>query len=195
MPKSRYQTGLGDTFLTRMRVIFLVLIAIVFLSSGTAIYAGVKTGQLERVFVQPAKDFITSWQKIAEESDRKAAETESILNYIATSSAETNVKTNNSVKVNTKTNQNNQTQKSTGQTNPNTYIPAATPITYPTYDTKSLQEEIREMNEKADKEYQEALKRQDAWAEQKSAENQKWFEEAKQKQLEDLEQWKKEHGF
>lgn len=197
MPKhSSYKIGLGRPFLDRASLVFIFFVFITFAFGGTAVYAEYKTGQLREKVIKPVQKFISEIAKALETTDPpKNLTNPNVL--ISTSSATIKIETN----INTGSKETNAT---TTITYPKpTAIP--TPVRY-AYNTKSYEQSVKEMNEKADAAYQEALKQQAAWAAQKKAENQAWFQqtsaaaktsydEAVKKMQEDTEAWKKAHGF
>lgn len=69
---SHYKVGLGEAMLVRSRVIFLALIAILILSSGTAIYAGIKNGSLQRNIIEPSKQLMAAIGESFKESTPSA---------------------------------------------------------------------------------------------------------------------------
>lgn len=186
---SPYKIGLGRAFLDRAGLIFTVFILITFVFGGTAVYAEYKTGQIREKIVKPVQKFVSEIAKSFEEKDSPKNLTDPNI-LISTSSA--------TIKVNTETNVNIKTgsgpnPKTTNTTTTITY-PTPAPIKYE-YNTKS---------------YEDSLKELEAWSQQKKAENQKWFEEQSakneaasktwfdqkvQESQQNLEQWKKEHGF
>lgn len=69
---SHYRVGLGEEMLVRSRVIFLALMAILILSSGTAIYAGVKNGSIQRNVIEPSKQIFAAIGESFKESTPSA---------------------------------------------------------------------------------------------------------------------------
>lgn len=200
---SPHKIGLGQAFLNRAGLIFSLMILVVLLSGGSAVYAEYKTGQLNEKVVKPVKKFASEVIKAFEEKDPpKNLTNPNVL--ISTSSATIKIESDGEVEI--KTN-NGTTVKSTIKKT--TSSPTPTPKAVQ-YNTKSYEQSVKEMNEKADKAWEEALKRQSEWSAQKKAENQKWYEEQTtkneaeskawfdqkvQESQQSLEQWKKEHGF
>lgn len=195
---SSYKVGLGKPFLDRAGVIFIVFILITLIFGGSAVYAEYKTGQLKEKVVKPVQKFISQIAKSLENTDPpKNLTNPSVL--ISTSSATIKIETN--------------TNTGSKKTNSTTTVTYPTPVPYrynSNTSTKSYEQSVKEMNEKADAAYQEALKQQAAWSAQKQQENQAWFQQqsaqndaaakasydsAVKKMQEDTEAWKKAHGF
>lgn len=196
--RSPYKISLGQAFLDRSSLIFLLFIVITFLLGGSAVYAEYKTGQLREKVVKPVQKFISEVAKGFESIDPpKNLTNPNVL--ISTSSATIKIETN----VNTGS-------KKTNTTTTITY-PTPTPYRYNSNTTtKSYEQSVAEMNAKADAAYQEALKQQAAWAEQQKAKGQLWlqtqsaqnaaeakaeYDAAVKKMQEETEAWKKAHGF
>lgn len=205
--QSPYKIGLSDTILFRSRIVFILLLLFALSSSGSAVYAGIKTGQLERVLVEPVKNIITDWQKQAAEEAEREKTAREINAFIATSSASINIKVETNLKIDTN-NQPTTTQTQQKQSAPKYTTPTKTQSTGTNY--QSYEDAVKAQQEKAQKEWAEALKRQEEWSQQKRLENQQWFEETTTKNAQDskawydqqvkenrqrTEEWKKQHGF
>lgn len=178
---------LGDSFLTRAKIIFGVLLVLAFTSISISIYVALVDGTIDSKIVKPIKLSANAFKDG--------------LNYMfytpsSTSSGVPEPFQQIDTKKTTEVIINNNTDTQESQP----YVPPQTKveIIYPTYQVSQ------------GKSYEESLKELEAWSEQKKAENQKWFEEqsAKNRQAsqesyeadvklmkEDLEAWKKKHGF
>lgn len=190
MATPRYSVGLGTKVLSRARKILgsLFLLSVVLIIAG--VHQGVVSGEFDKVFIQPFKQFAADLEK--------ASIPVPTLAPLPVLSPAPSLSPTNTPKNST-----------TIRTIYNTFTNPPQPIqkTYPTQPPqKSWEERVREMNEKADQEYQKALQAQEEWSKQKSQENQEWFnqqtEAAKQSQDEwwaqkqkELEEWKKQNGF
>lgn len=69
MSNSPYQTGLGPQALRRIRIVFILSVLLFFAVSGSMVYAGVKTGEIERRFIAPVRTLIAEVGKALEESE------------------------------------------------------------------------------------------------------------------------------
>lgn len=186
-----YSIGLGNKVLIRAQVIFLVILILVIGTSGSAVYAGYKSGQLKRVFVEPIRSFFSSLAN-PEASISGQPSLEYKVNVETASPTATSLKSNP---------QPTQTTKPSIQTN--------TP-TYTIQNNTSYQDQIKAMNAKADQEYQDALKAQQQWAQQQQQQGQQWlqqqsaqndaaakasYDQQVQQMQQQTEDWKKAHGF
>lgn len=63
---SYYTIGLGTKFLGRARLIFSLSVILLLISGSTTVLAGIKTGELNKAFVEPIKEFLSSFN-VAEE--------------------------------------------------------------------------------------------------------------------------------
>lgn len=89
---SFYQVGLGNKFLQRARLIFGILLLLFILLSGSTIYAGITTGEWDKLVVKPLQNFandFASGLSVALELDEEVNEL-----FIATSSANIKVEIN-----------------------------------------------------------------------------------------------------
>lgn len=190
IPSSHYQIGLGAEALSRIRFIFIGLVALLLVTSGSTIYASYTSGQLRQLTIEPVKQLITDWeteQKRLEAEKQARKEARNFVNtYTSTSSSviNNNSKVNNSVNIN----------MGTSQTKNNYVAPTAAPVQSGS-SMKSYEERVKEMEAETAKKWAEALKKQAELSAQSKAANDAWFEEAKKKQQEASEAWKKEHGF
>lgn len=64
---SYHTIGLGTKFLGRARIVFALLVILLFLSGGTTVWTGIKTGEFNRTFVEPAKSFLASFEEQEEQ--------------------------------------------------------------------------------------------------------------------------------
>ena len=194
---SNYQIGLGAAMLRRSRIVFLILTTIMLTTSGSAVYAGFQSGEIQQKIVQPTKKFFSAIADSWKESTQSSipSYTVNTLIYNATSSA--------TVKTSVTTNKNgNNSQPVKTNTTPQQ-------VQY-TYDNTDYEQAIKKQNEAAQKAWEDALKKQEEWSKQKQQENQQWFNQATQqdaqaakasydaavqKMQQDTEAWKKAHGF
>lgn len=72
--------------------------------------------------------------------------------------------------------------------------PAPAP-NYPAFDQKAWDEEIAKMKAESEARYQESLKNQQVWSDQKSAENAAWMDEQRAKAEAEQEKWREENGW
>lgn len=195
-----YQVGLGEDMLFRSRIIFLGLSATVVVIIAYAFITAVQSGAIQRNIIEPTKYFVSAMMKDATAS-AKPRTINTITIYNATSSATVRVNTQDSsptttnTRVKTYTSPNPQPTQYQYTNNANSYDSAAA---------------IKAQNDAAQKAWEDALKKQQEWSNQKKAENQKWFDtqsaknaastkswydEQVQKMQQDTEAWKKAHGF
>lgn len=197
MSTRRYSISLGSKVLSRARKILGFLLLLVVILTIAGIHQGVVSKDFDKMLVQPFRQFATDLEKATEPTPPPSLSLEKI--NISTSISTSSVKINTTLKQNTPNNNNTTSNRKT--------YAAPTFAPQPTLPPqKSFEERVREMNERADKQYQEALKVQEEWSKQKSAENQAWFQqqsEAAKKSQEqwwaqkqkELEEWKKQNGF
>ena len=189
-----YKVGLDPEVRLRSQLIFGVLTILFSISFGWGIYAGVKSGKFNQVLIEPTKNFFKELATVTEPSDVSLDLLES------TPSGTVNINIQNN------------TQGSPTKTQSKTTQPQVTPYQVPTYTTndKSFEQRVAEQNAAADKAYQEAIKKQKEWAAQQRAAGQTWLQEqsakdeaaskawydaAVQQSQQNLEEWKKAHGF
>lgn len=194
-PQNYYQVGLGDSMLYRSRIIFLSLTVLVSVSLGYAILTGIKSGAIKRNIIDPTKHFVSAM--LAESTASATPRAINTINlYTSTSSATIPNKPS--------------AAPSTPKINTNTYSNTNSQPTQYQYNTKSYEETIKAQNAAAQKAWEDALKKQQEWSDQKRAENQNWFntqsakdaaqskswyDEQVQKMQQDTDAWKKAHGF
>lgn len=66
MSTSRYKIGLGPKFLARARLVLGLLLSITVILTTAGIYQGIQSGEFEKVFVKPFKQFAADLQKAME---------------------------------------------------------------------------------------------------------------------------------
>lgn len=182
---SYYQVGLGDKFLFRAKIIFSIVLVITLGLSGSAIYAGISNGQIEKNIIKPIKSFWEESTKVYPTPSLTPIENLKIKDTDSNSSSNSK----STIEINTNTN-NNLPQSNTSTTNRTYTIPTSTPRpTLPPQ--KSWEDTVREMDERA------AQKRaeNDAWFNQKAAENQALYQQRTEAAQKSLEEWKKQNGF
>lgn len=200
MKHSKYQTGLGKAMLLRSRAIFLALTLLTILTSGSAMYAGFKSGEIQKRIIDPAKQFIAD---MVEEYKREANKPKSQVNTLrydySSGTTTTTIRTIN----------NTTTPKTTVTTKTVVFTPAPK-ATYYQPQTKSYEQSAQDMNASAQKAWEETLKKQEALSKEQKTKNQQWYTQtttknateskaaydaAVKKMREDAEAWKKANGF
>lgn len=200
MKHSKYQTGLGKAMLLRSRTIFLALTLLTILTSGAAMYAGFKSGEIQKRIIDPTKQFVAD---IIEDYKREANKPKSQVNTLrydySSGTTTTTVRTID-----------NTTTPKTTVTTKTVVITPAPKATYYKPQTKSYEQSIQEMNATAQKAWEEALKKQEQWSSEQKAKNQQWYTQtttknateskaeydaAVQRMKEQTEAWKKANGF
>lgn len=195
-----YHVGLGDAMLFRSRVIFLGLSTTVAVILAYALITALQSGAIQRNIIEPTKYFVSAMMKDATAS-AKPRTINTITIYNATSSATVKMNTQDSsptttnTRVKTYTSPNPQPTQYQYTNNANSYDSAAA---------------IKAQNDAVQKAWEDALKKQQEWSDQKKAENQQWFNQATQKSAAEskasydaavekmkaeTEAWKKAHGF
>lgn len=186
--------------LLRSRTIFLALTLLTILTSGSAMYAGFKSGEIQKRIIDPAKQFIA---KVIEdykvESSKPKTQVNTLRYDYSSGTTTTTVRTID-----------NTTTPKTTVTTKTIIITPAPKATYYQPETKSYEQSVQEMNANAKKAWEEALKKQEAWSNEQKAKNQQWYTQtttknaaeskaaydaAVKKMQEDTEAWKKANGF
>lgn len=191
MDEPKYKTGLGEEMLEKSRAIFLVLTILVLITSSSAMYAGFKSGEIQKEIVDPVNQLISS--VIKEYKAKPSAPTPISTKYINTFIYDNQSDTTDTTETTTYT-------TTTPVKQPTTTVRIKTTVTTPTpvyrqTNTKSYEERVKEMQEKADADWAAALKRQAELSAESEAKNDAWFEQQKAESQARTEAWKKEHGF
>lgn len=150
---SSQKIGLGNSFLNRARWIFFLLLFFVFNITVAAVYVGAHTGDLEERVVKPLASF---WEDFQASLEEDSTELEPLDTPATPSSSTTRSEVH--VEINT--------TGSSGSTNTEVFkytYPTATP--WPTatpyvYSGPSYEERVEQMQQEADKRWEEALERQ-----------------------------------
>lgn len=68
MPTPRFKVGLGNKVLSRARIIFSVLLTLFLIFTLAAVHTGVQSGDFDKIFIAPFRQFSNDLQKAAQSS-------------------------------------------------------------------------------------------------------------------------------
>lgn len=126
-----YKIGLPSSVRFRSQIIFGILLLLFLSFSASGVYAGIKTGRLEKALVEPVVAFVKSLESTTDTLDTELTDFETYPSFNATSSSSVNIEINS--------------QEDSYQTPSNrTY---STPYAYPTIAYKSYEELNKEQDE------------------------------------------------